>query len=53
MQERELNMNVEWDDRSKKATGFTTVEQADRFIRQICQKVAPDKQFEVITLIPL
>ena len=53
MPERELNMSVEWDGRSKAATGFTTVDQADRFIRQICQKIAPDKQFEVITLIPL
>ena len=52
MQERELNMSVEWDERSTAATGFTTVEQADRFVRRICKKVAPNKQFYVYTQIP-
>ena len=49
----ELNLNVEWDNRSKKATGFTTPEQAGRFIKHVCNKVAPSKHCEIITLIPL
>jgi hypothetical protein len=49
----ELKLNVEWDDRSKKATGFTTVEQADRFIDRVCKRAAPDIHCEIITLIPL
>jgi hypothetical protein len=47
------NINVEWDDRSKKAIGFTTPEQAERFIDRVCQKAAPNIPCEIITLIPL
>ena len=49
----ELNLNVEWNNRTNKATGFTTVEQAERFIDRVCKRAAPDIHCEVITLIPL
>ena len=43
----EISINVEWD--NGLAEGFPSKEAADRFIKKICEKIAPKKYCGVMS----
>lgn len=40
-------ISVEWDEGHNNESGFGSREKAERFIKRICQKTAPDKDYDI------